>query len=364
MGVGRRMNVALRINGDMRMGTVGKMYCFALAFLIVGMLASMPVHADSVEDFYKGKVVKIIVGGTAEGGYAPYARMLQMHMGQYIPGQPQVVVQFMPGAGGLTATNYVYNVAPKDGTIIGSVQRNIVRLALIHDKGVKYDPAKIAWLGSLYNDVSVCASWDASGIRTIQDAMRRQLIVGGTGLNDTEQFPAVLNNVIGTRFKIISGYKSSAAITLAMERGEVTGRCGWSWDSLKSQRPEWLAEKKIDILVQMSMKKLPEIGDVPLAIDLAKNKEQRDVLEFIFGEQNLGKPFVMSGEVPADRVAAIRKAFMRTAADATAVAEMTKMDLGVAPLDGKEMQAIVTKMYATPQTVIDRAGEAVVYREK
>jgi tripartite-type tricarboxylate transporter receptor subunit TctC len=336
----------------------------AALFAIMAAVSVTPASADAVADFYKGKQVRVMVGGTAEGGYAPYARMLQMHMGQYIPGNPTVIVQYMPGAGGLTATNYVYNVAPKDGTIIGSVQRNVVRLALIHDKGVKYDPAKLAWLGSLYNDVSVCASWADSGIHTIQDAMQKELIVGGTGLNDTEQFPAVLNNIIGTKFRIISGYKSSAAITLAMERGEVTGRCGWSWDSLKSQRSDWVAQKKIYILVQMSMKKLPELGDVPLAIDLARNKDERDVLEFIFGEQTLGKPFIMSGDVPADRIAAIRKAFMQTAADATAVGEMQKMDLGVAPLDGEEMQAIVAKMYTTPPEIIDRASEAVVYRNK
>ena len=341
-----------------------KTLCYCTIAVLACMGIASLVSAEPVGDFYKGKQIKIIVGGTAEGGYAPYARMLQMHMGQFIPGKPQVVVQFMPGAGGLIATNYVYNVAPKDGTVIGSVQRNVVRLALIHDQGVKYDPAKITWLGSLYNDVSVCAAWSGSGIKTIQDAMQKELIVGGTGLNDTEQFPAVLNNIIGTKFKIISGYKSSAAITLAMERGEVTGRCGWSWDSLKSQRSDWLADKKINILVQMSMTKLPEIGDVPLAVDLAKTKDGRDVLEFIFGEQTLGKPFMMGPGIPADRVAALRKALLDTAADKTAVDEMIKMDLGVAPLSGEEMQQIVVKMYATPQAVVDRAGEAVVYREK
>jgi tripartite-type tricarboxylate transporter receptor subunit TctC len=335
-----------------------------MAGVLTVLCGASAVHADSVADFYKGKTVKIIVGGTAEGGYAPYARMLQIHMGQYIPGNPSVITQFMPGAGGLIATNYVYNAAPQDGTVIGSVQRNVVRLALIDDKGVRYNPAKINWLGSLYNDVSVCVAWGESSIKTIQDVMKTPLIVGGTGLNDTEQFPAVLNNVIGTKFKIISGYKSSSAITLAMERGEVEGRCGWSWDSLKSQRSEWLAEKKINVLVQMSMRRLPEIGDVPLAVELAKDQASRDVLEFIFGEQTLGKPFIMGPDVPADRLAAIRKAFMETAADKAAIDEMAKVNFGVSPLSGEEMQQIVTKMYATPSAVIESAGKAVVYREK
>jgi tripartite-type tricarboxylate transporter receptor subunit TctC len=320
--------------------------------------------AEPVEDFYRGKQIKIIVGGTAEGGYAPYARMLQQHMGQYIPGHPQVITQFMPGAGGLIATNYIYNAAPRDGTMIGSVQRNVVRLALIGDKGVRYDPGKINWLGSMYNDVSVCVSWHDSGVRTIQDVMQRELIVGGTALNDTEQFPAVLNNVLGTKFKIISGYKSSAAITLAMERGEVAGRCGWSWDSLKAQQGEWVTDKKLNILIQLSTKRAPDLGDVPLAAEIAKTQDQKDLLAFIFGEQTMGKPFIMGPEVPNERVEAVRKAFMKVGSDATAVEQMHKMDLGVAPMDGNEMQALVATMYATPKSVIDRAGEAVVYREK
>lgn len=327
-------------------------------------VAPAAASAESVAEFYAGKQVRIIVGGTAEGGYAPYARMLQNHMGQYIPGKPQVIVQFMPGAGGLVAANYVYNVAPQDGTVIGSVQRNVARLALIGDKGAKYDPTKINWIGSLHNDVSVCVAWHTSGAKTIQDVMERELIVGGTGLNDTEQFPALLNNILGAKFKIISGYNGSAAISLAMERGEVFGRCGWSWDSLKSQKGEWLADKKVNILVQLSLKKLPEIGDVPLAIELADTKDKRDVLEFVFGEQTMGKPFMMAAGVPNDRVKAVQEAFMKTAADQAAIAEMNKLGFGVSPLSGENMQQLVEKMYATPQEVIDRASEAVAPRSK
>jgi tripartite-type tricarboxylate transporter receptor subunit TctC len=328
------------------------------------MLAHASAVADPVADFYSGKQIRIIVGGTAEGGYAPYARMLQAHMAQYIPGKPQVITQYMPGAGGLIATNYITNAAPRDGTVIGSVQRNVVRLALIGDKGVRYDPATINWIGSLYNDVSVCVAWHDSGVKTIEDVMQRELIVGGTALNDTEQFPAVLNNVLGTKFKIISGYKSSAAITLAMERGEVAGRCGWSWDSLKAQQGEWVTDKKVNILIQLSTKRAPDLPDVPLAAELAKTKEQKDLLDFIFGEQTMGKPFIMGPGVPPERVEAIRKAFMAVGADQVAIDQMHKMDLGVAPMDGNEMQNLVATMYATPQSVIARAGEAIVYREK
>lgn len=336
----------------------------ALLAAAVLALASTACAADSVADFYAGKQIKVIVGGNAEGGYAPYARLLSTFMGQYMPGNPQVIVQYMPGAGGLVATNYVYNVAPRDGTVIGAVQRNVARLALIRDPGTKYDPVKINWVGSLQNDVSVCVAWKASGIKTIQDAMEKELIVGGTGLNDTEQFPALLNNILGTKFKIISGYNSSPAISLAIERGEISGRCGWSWDSLRSQKGEWLTENKLNILAQLSMKRLPEIGDVPMVIDMAKTKEQRDILEFIFGEQTMGKPFMMGPDIPKDRLAALRDAFLKAAADPAAIAEMNKMSLGLSPTSGEELQQLVEKMYATPQATVDRAIAALVYRGK
>jgi tripartite-type tricarboxylate transporter receptor subunit TctC len=306
----------------------------ATACALSGALLAAPAQADPVADFYKGKDIKIIVGGTAEGGYAPYARMLQRHMGQFIPGNPTVITQFMPGGGGLVAANYVYNAAPKDGTVIGSVQRSIVRLATFGDKGVKYDPAKINWLGSLHNDVSVCVAWHASPVKTIQDVMERELIVGATSPNnDTGQFPAVLNRLLGTKFKIIAGYNGGGAISLAIERGELAGRCGWSWDSLKTQQGEWVREKKVNVLTQLTLKPHPELANVPLATELAKTKEQREILEFIFAEQILGKPFMLAEGVPA-------------------------------PIDGEEMEAIVAKMIATPAATVERAREAMMVKEK
>lgn len=321
---------------------------------------SASAQADSVADFYKGKDVKIIVGGTAEGGYAPYARMLQRNMGQFIPGNPVIITQFMPGGGGLVATNYVYNAAPKDGTVIGSVQRSIVRLAMFGDKGVKYDPAKINWLGSLHNDVSVCVSWQASPIKTIQDVMEHELIVGATSPNnDTGQFPVVLNKIIGTKFKVITGYNGGGAISLAIERGEVAGRCGWSWDSLRTQQGDWLRDKKVNVLTQLTIKPHPELAGVPMATDLAKNSEQRNILEYIFAEQIMGKPFMFAEGVPAERVAAMRKAFMQTAQDKTALDQMTAQSLDVTAVSGEEMETIVAKMIATPPDLVQRAREAM-----
>lgn len=325
-----------------------------------GAFVALPASADPVADFYKGKEIRIIVGGTAEGGYAPYARMLQRSMGQFIPGNPVVITQFMPGGGGLVAANYVYNAAPKDGTVIGAVQRSIVRLAMFDEEEVKYDPAKINWLGSLHNDVSVCVAWHAAPVKTIQDAMERELIVGATSPNnDTGQFPTVLNKILGTKFKVISGYRGGGAISLSIERGELSGRCGWSWDSLKTQQGGWVRDKKINVLTQLTLKPHPELAGVPMATELAKTDEQRKILEFIFSEQILGKPFMFAAGVPADRVAAVRKAFMQAAEDKKALEQMSAMGLDVNALDGDEMEKIVAKVIATPPDVVKRARDAM-----
>lgn len=324
-------------------------------------LAPPTASADPVADFYRGNRVVIVVGGTAGGGYGSYARTVQRNMDRFIPGNPTVIIQFQPGAGGLVASNFVANAAPKDGTVIAATQRSMAFLPLFGVKGPQYDPTRLNWIGSLDNEVSVCVTWHASGVRTIKDATAREVIVGATGPNDTEQFPAVLNNILNTRFKIITGY-GGPDLAIAMERGEITGRCGWSWGSLKSQRGDWLRDKKVNILVQLATKKNPEIGDVPLVTELTTIKEEQEVLELIFARQTLGRPFFMAAEVPADRVAAIRKAFMATAADEKVIAELTRQKLDLAPVSGEEMQEIVSRIYRTPKPVVERAQAAIVYK--
>ncbi len=328
--------------------------------LVLGLTAGSATAA-SVADFYKGKNVRLIVGATPGGGYGSYGRVLGAYMGRYIPGKPRVIVQFKPGAASVIAANYVYNVAPKDGTVIGAVQRAIAMLPLFGIKGPKYDAKKINWIGSINNEVSICVAWHTTGIKTIQDVMKKELIIGGAGRNDTEQFPSVLNNILGTKFKIITGY-SGTGITLAMERGEVFGRCGWSWTSFKSQRGQWLRDKKVNILIQLSLRKLPEIGNVPLVTELAKGKDDQAVLELIFARQTLGRPFMMAAGVPADRVKAIRTAFSKAAANKKLIKDLNKMQFDVSPVSGTEMQKVVAKMYKTPQAIVDRARDAMIYK--
>ncbi|MCZ6847288.1 MAG: hypothetical protein O7F75_00405 [Alphaproteobacteria bacterium] len=339
---------------------ITKTIALAAAVLMAGGIAS-DASAQSVAKFYKGKKIRMVVGSTAGGGYGTYARVLGNYMTQYIPGKPRILVQFRPGAGSVVATNWLYNVGPRDGTAMASIQRAIPMLPLLGQRGPKYDALKFNWIGSLNNEVSICVSWHTSGIKTIQDVMKKELIIGGAGPNDTEQFPSALNNILGTKFKIISGY-SGTGITLAMERGEVYGRCGWSWTSFNNQRPTWLKEKKVNILIQLTLKGLPEIGNVPVVIDLAKNPKDKAVLELIFARQALGRPYVMPPDVPADRLAAIRKAFMATARDPKFVAQMKKLRFNVSPVSGEEMQNIIIKIYKTPPDIVALTKDAIVYR--
>ncbi|MQA65716.1 MAG: hypothetical protein GEU76_07430 [Alphaproteobacteria bacterium] len=338
----------------------------ATGLALLGAVLAVPAGgalADAVSDFYKGNQVKVIVGGTAGGGYAPYSRMLQRHMGRHIPGKPQMVIQYMPGAGGLTATNFIANAAPKDGTVIGAVQRSVVRLGLFGGKRVAYDPRKLQWLGSLHQDVSVCVAWHSSPIKTIQDAFDRESVIGAISPNnDTGQFPLVLNNVLGTKFKIIFGYKGSSGITLAMERGEVAGRCGWSWESLKSQKGEWVRDKKVNVFVLLSLRKVPDLPGVPLATEFAKTEEQRKILEFIFAEQAMGKPFMLAAEVPKDRARALRAAFVETYKDKAALKEMADLGLEVIPMSGEEMDTFIAEQIATPAGIVNAAKKAMAVR--
>jgi tripartite-type tricarboxylate transporter receptor subunit TctC len=327
------------------------------------ILFSGTAQADPIADFYKGKRVKIIVGATPGGGYGTYSRLLSGYIGKYIPGNPRVITQFMQGAASIRAANFVYNVAEKDGTALGAVQRAIPFLPLFGKKGPQYDPLKFNYIGSINNEVSVCVAWHTTGVKSIADVQKNELIIGGSGANDTENFPAVLNNILGTKFHIISGY-TGTGINLAIERGEVKGRCGWSWTSLKNQHGSWITEKKVNVLVQLSVKKLPEIGNVPLITELAKTTEDRQVFELLFAPQVMGRPYVMGPGVPQERVEAMRAAFAKTTGDAELVAKLGKAQMDVSLVTGKEIQDIVANVYKTPKSVVARARDALVYKGK
>ena len=321
-------------------------------------LAAGSGAAQAQADFYKDKTINIYVGYSTGGGYDVYARTLSRFLGRHIPGNPTVIVTNMTGAGSLRAANWIYNVAPKDGTVIGTVARGAAFDPLFGLPGTQFDATKYTWIGSANDEVSVCVSWHTSQVKTFDDLLTKEMIVGGTGGSaDTDQFPKVINGVLGTKMKVIAGYPGGNDINLAMERGEVQGRCGWSWSSVKSTQPEWVRDKKVSVLLQLSMEKHEDLPNIPSVIEKAKTEEDRQVLQLVFARQIMGRPFMGPPGIPADRTAMLRKGFMDALKDKELLAEADKAKLEITPVDGATIQKLVEDSYKVSPAVAKRAGE-------
>jgi tripartite-type tricarboxylate transporter receptor subunit TctC len=328
--------------------------CGVLAFALCPLL---PASAQTPAEFYRGKTLDISVGFSAGGAYDVYARLIARHVGRHIPGNPTVVAKNMEGAGSLRLANFLYNAAPKDGTVLATIGRGTGFDPLFGSKGAQFDANKFAWIGSANNEVSICLAWHTTGIKSLEDMLTKELVVGASSPSaDTYQFPKVINGVFGTRFKIVTGYPGGNDIGLALERGEVFGRCGFSWSGVKATHQAWLDQKKINILFQMGLDKHRELADVPLILDLAKTDEQRAILRLVFARQVMAWPYLAPPGVPADRVAALRKAFMDTMQDKDFVAEAEKAKLEVTPVDGAAIQALVQEIYATPSAIVQKTA--------
>src|SRR5215475_12276969 len=269
-------------------------------------------QADTVSDFYRGKTVTIIVGYTAGGGYDLYARALGRHMGKHLSGNPNFIVQNITGAGSLNAANHLYNVSAKDGTVFGTFGRGLPMEPLIGTAKVQFEPTKFTWLGSGANEISICATWHTSPVKTWADMLKTSFTVGGEGAgSDPDSYSLMVRNIFGAKLKLVSGYHGTSDIILAIERGEVDGRCGWSWSSIKSTREAWIAEKKLNVLVHISDQKAPELAHVPMINDFA-NDHQKQVLRLVTSRQVMGRPFAAPPGVPQDRKQALRVAFEAT----------------------------------------------------
>jgi len=336
----------------MRLGFVG-----GLTAALLAVCPAPLVWAQSPAEFYKGKNVELDIGYSVGGGYDVYARLLARHMGRHIPGNPTIVPKNVEGAGSLRLANVLYNTAPKDGTVFGTIGRGTGFDPLFGVKA-QFEGTKFNWIGSANDEVSVCVAWQDTGIIKFEDLLTKEMIVGGTGPSaDTDQFPRIVNGVLGTKMRIISGYPGGNDISLAMERGEVQGRCGWSWSSVVATRKNWLDEKKINVLLQLALEKHPDLPNVPLVTDLAKNDEQRQILKLIFARQPLGRPFLAPPNVPQDRVDALRKAFDDTMKDKEFLAEADKAQLEITPVSGVKVQQLVTDVYKTPPEIVAKAAE-------
>jgi len=329
----------------------------------IAVLWSLGAPAQDAAAIFKGKTVDIYTGYTVGGGYDLYTRLLARHIGKYLPGNPTVVPKNMEGAASIRFANWLYGVAPKDGTAFGTIGRGTALDPLLGQPGAQFDGTKYNWIGSANDEVSVCVAWHTTGFTTFDDMMRRELLIGGTGPgDDTIQFPKVLAGVLGAKLKIISGYPGGNDAVLAMERGELQGRCGWSWSSVKATHGSWIAEKKLNILVQLSLQKHPELPDVPLIIDLAKTDEERQILRLIFARQVMGRPFLAPPGIPADRAEALRKAFMETLTDPAFMADAEKAQLEVNPVAGDDLQKLVAEIYRTPPEVAKKAAQLLAVK--
>jgi tripartite-type tricarboxylate transporter receptor subunit TctC len=328
---------------------------------LLTIMQAFSASAQAPADFYRGKTIELYINVSVGGGYDLYARMVARHLGKHIPGNPIVLPKNMEGGGGMRLANWLYNVGPKDGTALGAVARAMAFEPLLGNKGAQYDGRKFNYLGSANDEVSVCVAWHTSGVKTFADAQKTQLVVGTGGVSDdTYQYPAILNHMFGAKFKMVPGYPGGNDINLAMERGEVQGRCSIPWSTVKATRRFWIDENKVNLLMQYSLAKHADLPDVPLVMDLAKTEEQQTILKLIFGRQVMGRPYVAPPDVPKERVAMLRKAFMDTMADKEFLAEAEKAKFEVTPVSGDKIETLVQEVYrSTTPELAEKAGAAM-----
>jgi tripartite-type tricarboxylate transporter receptor subunit TctC len=331
---------------------------------LLALCVAAPVSAqDAIAQFYKGNTIRLIIGSSAGGGYDTYGRLIARFLGKYIPGNPTILPVNMPGAGSRTAAYYVYSVAPKDGTVIGAIFPGAIMEPLLGDKArVKHDPQKLIYLGSATRDVYLCFTRTDAAVKSFKDVLTTPLTVGGTAPGaSTHDFPTMLDNVLGAKFKVISGYPGSHEVMLAMEKGEVSGICGGSWSSIASHYSAWIEKGFAKPLVQESaighpaMKKM----GVPLAVDFAKTAEERKILELVYSQTIFGRPYVLAPGTQPDRVAVLRKAFTAALQDQELLAAAEKMRIDIDPVSGEELQSLIEKIYATPPALVARAKAAL-----
>jgi tripartite-type tricarboxylate transporter receptor subunit TctC len=325
-----------------------------LLILLGGGLPASPAAADE-KNFYDGNTINLIVGFGPGGGYDLYARLLAPYLGKHIPGHPTVVVQNMAGAGGIRAANYVYSAAPKNGTVIAAVNQFAAMFQLLGGNVGQYDAARTHWLGSMASSNNVVYVWDASGIKTLDDAKRREVPLAGSGvISDANIYPAILNAMVGTKFKVINGYEGTNDSNLAIERREVDGRGGGAYSSLVSTRPNWLREHKVNILVQTGIEKESDLPDVPLLSELAGGEEERQIAAVVTLPIAIGYNHWLAPEVPAERVEILRKAYAETMADPELQAEARKMQLEIRAKTGAQLEALVKQAAEIPKPVLEK----------
>jgi len=316
-----------------------------------------PASAQTVADFYAGKTIQVLIGFSPGGGYDLYGRVIARHMGRHIPGNPKLVPQNMPGAGSLKAVNYLYGVAPKDGTALAHFAPGVLFEPLLgHAEGAQFDATKFTWLGSASREASVCAFIAGAGIKSWADMRSKPTIIGASGGGaESDVFPTVLRNMFHLPLKIVTGYPGGTEITLAMERHEVDGRCGWSWTSLLSRSKALLDSHQLDVVLQIALEKTKDLPDVPLIVDVTDNAEQKAALKLIVARQSIARPFAAPPGIPAERARALREAFAATLADPEFIAEAKSQALDIEAVQGAEVEALIREVYASSAQAVQLA---------
>ena len=339
---------------------------FAMCARIIGAAilliaaSSTGARAQTVEQFYKGRQLTMLVFTGAGSTYDIYARVLARHFGDHIPGKPVIVVQNMIGAGGLKVEQYIYKIAPKDGTIVGTIGRGLPFEPMLGENAIGVDPLKFTWLGSMNRDVSLAMSWHTSKIKTFAELQQHQLLVPGTGAGaDSEIMPLAFNRLAGTKFKIIEGYRDTAVAALAMERGELDGLAYWSWSAVMAAHPDWVRDKKVNLLFHTGLNPIPQAPAVPSIRNLVANPTDKAALAFLLAREIMGRPFLAPPDLPADRAAALRSAFAATLRDPAFRADAKRTRLDVAPVTGAEVDTLLKDSANAPKDVIARVKEAL-----
>jgi len=331
-----------------------------LAALLLSFLAAAPAHAEDVAGFYRGKQVRFIVGSAPGGTYDLLARIVARHIGAHIPGNPSIIVQNQPTAGGMVMANQLYALGPKDGTVIGVPLNGIPAAPLLQPAAAHFDAAKLIWLGSTHSEPYVAYAWHTAPVQSLAEVLTKPLIVGATTPGTTmSDFPLLTNAVLGTKFKIVPGYGSTPQMNEALERGEIEGVAGFGWFALNAQVPQLIAEKQINVLAQFGFARSRLLPDTPLMIDLAKTPADRQALAMLFGRTEYGRPYFLPPDVPADRVDALRRAFDATMKDDGFAADAAKIGFAVDPLTGEQVQALVAALADTPPGVVARVRAAL-----
>lgn len=324
--------------------------------LALAATCSIAVPAAAQSDLYKGKTLRVVVGSGVGGGYDIYARLLARHLEKALPGQPTIVTQNMEGAASLTATNWAYRIAPKDGTVVLATANALLLEPLYGNTAADYDTTKFEWIGSIGKQQQVCVTWHTSSIKTIEDALARETIVSATGAaGGPAIWPRIINQMMNAKFKVIGGYSTSAS-RLAVERGEVDGICGLAWSTLKTSDPRWIKEKLINVLLQMGTKAQPDLPQVPLLYERVKSDEDRATLRLIFVPDEMGRPYLMPPGTPPQYVAAMREAFDAIMRDPAFRAETEGRGLEVDPVSGVEMARMLAEAAASPRAIVERAS--------